>query len=183
MIALNLLPPQEKYLLAQGRLQRLLLFYGIAIMGALLIFMVLLGTIWLYVDLQYKTIANELNSVQASLNGLDLKTQGDEVTTLNAQLQKISSIQKNQNKYSELLPALANLVTDGIRLDSLSFDPGGKVALNGYAQKREQIIAFKDSLEKSGLFVNIENPLSNLVKETDINFVFNFQVGSGVLNK
>jgi len=74
------------------------------------------------------------------------------------------------------LASLADLTPPGVRLDALLINESNEATLNGYAQKREQIIVFKESLEKSGMFGEIENPLSNLVKQTDINFYFNFKV-------
>jgi Tfp pilus assembly protein PilN len=183
MIKLNLLPPQEKYLLDQERFRRMIVFYGVAIMGALLFLAAIMGAIWLYVDIQLRATNDEFNSSQASMSGTDLKTQQDAVTALNNELKKISLAQNNQKKYSSLLASLAGLVIDGVRLDTLSIGADGAVSIEGYAQKREQVISFHDALEKSGLFANVDNPLSNLVKETDINFSFSCKISPTASNK
>lgn len=176
MIKLNLLPPQEKEALVLEKTQRWIIFYGSAITGIFLIFIALLIIIWVFITIQLKSAVNNLESVQGSFKGQDLKTQQAAVADLNKYLEKIASIQKNQKNYSALLINLSNLVPSGIRLNTLTLDKNGEISLNGYAQRRELILTFKDSLEKSNLFAGIENPLSNLIKQTDINFYFKFKI-------
>ncbi len=176
MIKLNLLPLQEKEALALEKTQRWIIFYGSAITGIFLIFVALLIIIWAFIAIQLKSAVNNLESVQSSFKGQDLKTQQAAVADLNKYLEKIASIQKNQKSYSVLLISLSNLVPSGIRLNTLAIDRSDEISLNGYAQRRELILAFKDSLEKSNLFTDIENPLSNLIKQTDINFYFKFKL-------
>jgi Tfp pilus assembly protein PilN len=183
MIKLNLLPPPEKKEFARNQFQRWIIFYGVRIIGILLIFSFLLAIIWLYIDIQLQAANKDYNSIQTGLRGTDLKMQQEKTVLLNTTINKISLAQKNQKNYSGFLASLTNLVPPGIRLEAISLDKNNEGTLNGFAQKREQIIAYKDLLDKSGLFVNIENPLSNLVKQTDINFYFKFKIVLEALNK
>ncbi len=183
MIKLNLLPPQEKEILASEKIHRWVIFYGSAILGILFIFAALLGVIWIFIGVQLKSVASNLEAIQNSFRGQDLKTQHTAVPNLNKYLEKIHGIQRNQKSYSSFLVALTKIMPEGIRLDSLSVDESNEVILNGYAPKRELVISFKDSLERSNLFENIESPLSNLIKETDINFYFKFKLLPNVLIK
>lgn len=183
MIKLNLLPPQEKEVLALERIQRWIVLYGSAIFGILLIFVSLLTIIWIFITIQLKSVTSNLDSIQSSFKGQDLITQQTAVASLNSYLEKIDAIQKNQKNYSNLIIFLAGIIPAGVRLDTLSLNEQNEVSLNGFAQRRELVVSLKDALEKSELFSNIESPLSNLVKETDINFYFKFKLQPNALIK
>lgn len=183
MLKLNLLPPEEKNALMIEQSQRWIVFYGSAIAAILLIFAGLLGAIWLSINYQLKNAAAEFNSVQTSLKGRDLKSQEEQISQTNAFLKNLDNIQRGQKIYSDLLIALSDLVPPGAKLTSLTIDEKNAVALYGFAAQREQILAFKEALENSKLFKDIESPLSNLVKQTDINFYFNFNLQPDALNK
>lgn len=182
-IKLNLLPPQEKEAIAVDRAHRWIIFYGSAILGILLIFIVLLGTIWLYLAIQLKTVSVNLNSSQAGLQGQDLKTQQDLIAQLNKDLVEMDVLQKNHKLYSKFLIALTELIPAGARLNGLDINDKEEVIMEGFAQRRDQVIFLKDSLEKSALFSNVESPLSNLVKQADINFYFKFNLRPDALIK
>jgi len=183
MITLNVLPPQEKKILALEKAQRWIIFYGCNILGILIIAIALLGIIWFSINIELNGVAANLAQIQFGLKGQDLKAQQGLVNTLNADLKTISNLQKNQKNYSHLLISLADLVPDGIRITNLSFNEKNAASLSGHAQRREQIIAFQEALEKSNLFENIKNPLENLVKQTDIDFNFSFTIKNGALNQ
>jgi len=183
MIKLNLLPQQEKEVLVLEKNQRWIIFYGSAIFGILLIFVSLLAIIWIFINIQLKSVTSNLQSIQSSFRGQDLKTQQTAIGNLNSYLEKIDAIQKNQKDYSNLIVYLAGIIPGGVRLDTLSLNDQNEVSLNGYAQRRELVVALKDALEKSELFSDVENPLSNLVKETDINFYFKFKLRPNALIK
>lgn len=183
MIKLNLLPLQEKKTLALEETQRWIVFYGSAILGILLIFVALLGIIWVSITIQLKSASNNFEAIQSSFRGQDLKTQQVAVSNLNSYLEKINAIQKNQKSYSNFLINLAEIIPDGVRLNTFSLDDKNEAVLNGYAQRRELVILLKDSLEKSDFFGDVESPLSNLVKQTDINFYFKFKLRPNVLMK
>jgi len=176
MLKLNLLPPQEKAILAQEQNQRWIVYYGSAILVILLIFMGLLAAIWLGINIQLKSATEALDSIKTSFKGQNLQTQQTAIVALNNYLKQIENLQTNQKSYSHLLISLAELVPDGVRLDNFSVDEAGAATLAGFAAKREQVMAFQDVLNKSGFFEKINNPLSNIVKETDITFTFTFDL-------
>ncbi len=183
MIKLNLLPPQEKENLKHERISRWIVFYGVSILGILIIFTALLGAILLYINIQLQAQNKEFSSLQTSLKGTDLKLQQDEIAVFNQELRTITRLQNGQEKYSYFLASLAGLIPAGVRLDTLSGDKNDQIILYGNAQTRNQVIALRDALAQSKLFSDVESPLSNLVKQTDINFYFKFKILPDALNK
>lgn len=65
--------------------------------------------------------------------------------------------------------------TSGIKISSLSYESGGEsgegvVTIIGMSDGREELIAFRNILEEKVLFKQVELPVSNLAKGTDIAF-------------
>lgn len=176
MIKPNLLPPEEKNQIKLYRAQRWIVFYGFSLLSACIIFAVFLGVIWLYLSLQVKAFDEALVTANASLQGQKLKEQQTLVRELNALMKKTNQFFSPQKNYSEIIGSLAQMVPEGIRIEGLSLDKEGTIKLSAHAQTRAQVLAFKDAIEKSPLFDKVDSPLSNLVKQQDINFQFTFKL-------
>ncbi len=183
MIELNLLPPEEKNSLRLSQTQRWIIFYGSAVLGSLSIFIVLLAVIWLSLFIQLKSLNASLDVAKQSQQGQDLKTQQDLIKELNAQIEKISQFEKTHKSYSPVLLALAKIMPVGTKLERLTLDEKNKMAIFGYAATREAVLNLKNSLEKSALFTKIDSPLTNLIKQTDINFSFSLDAKTSDLNQ
>ncbi len=176
MIELNLLPPQEKELLGLERARRQIMLYGSSILLALFGFIALLGFIWFFILIQLKSYSQSLQNIEASFQGQGVDRQKQLIADFNQYLAKLDQIQKNHQYYSPALTELANIIPSGVRIDSLSIDEDKQVSLAGFAPQRTQVLMLQDSLEKSKFFTEVEKPLANLIKQTDINFNFKFNL-------
>jgi len=183
MIELNLLPPQEKDELKLERLYRWLIFYCSSVVLIILFFIAFLTLIWLFIIIQLKSYTANLESTKTSFQGQSIENQQKLITDFNRQLNKIDQIQNNHKYYSTILMRLSTLIPSGIRIDAFVVDEQGKCTLTGYAQKRSQLLLLKEALEKSSFFENIDNPISNLTKQIDIDFSLKFDVKSSVLKQ
>ena len=183
MIKLNPLPPQEKNNLKLEQIQRWIFFYGGAVSILLFIFVFLLIFTWLFISAQIKSYSLSLENTKTSSQGQSVNEQLQLINDLNLRLEKINTVQKNHKYFSSVMTELGSLVPSGIRLEGLSIDENSQGTLSGYAQKREQVILFKENLEKSNSFEKIESPLSNLTKQVDLNFSFKFSLRANALKK
>lgn len=183
MIELNLLPPEEKSLLQINQIQRWVVFYGSAVLSSLLIFIILLAVIWFSIFIQAESIDASLDVAKQSQQGQKLKTQQDLTKELNVKIERINQFQKNHKSYSTILFTLAKIMPSGTRLDRLTIDEKNKMTISGYASRREELLELKDSLEKSDIFAEIDNPLANLIKQANINFSFTMTVKNSGLNE
>ncbi len=176
MIELNLLPPQEKDELKLERLYRWLIFYCSAAILIILLFIVFLTLIWSFIIIQLKSYTATLESTRTSFQGQSIENQQKLIGDFNLKLNKIDQIQNNHKYYSPALIHLAQLIPSGIRIDAFVVDEQGNCILTGYAQKRSQLLLLKEALDKSSFFEKIDNPISNLTKQIDINFSFKFDL-------
>lgn len=183
MIELNLLPPTEKRGLKLEQLYRWLVFYGSATILISLVFIAFLALIWFFILIQLKGYTVNLEKTRTSFQGQSIENQQKLIDEFNSQLEKIAQIQNNHRFYSPALVHLTQLIPSGISIDAFAVDEQGNCTLSGYAQKRSQLLLLKEALEKSALFEKIENPLSNLTKQSDINFSFKFNIKSTALKQ
>lgn len=176
MITLNLLPPSEKTALKTAEIKRWIAFYGTAVLGLLFIFVIFLMIIWFVILFRLRNLSTATETAYATLKTRNLITEESKIKNLNERLRLIDERQTGQYRYWKILARLAELVPNGIRLNELNVQKKGDASLGGWASQREQILLFKSQLEESKYFKNIESPLANLIKQTDIDFNFNFKV-------
>jgi len=181
MIKLNLLPPAEKKILAAEQTQRWILFYGSSILAIFLAFITLLAAEWFYISVQLKSASESFAALQSGAQGQDLKSQEGLIKDLNRQLENISKIQQNHKSFSAFLVALTEFTPAGIKITNISIDEKWQAIITGHAALRDDMLAFKEALEKSGWTENLESPLANLLKQTDINFYFKFGIKTDLL--
>ena len=66
----------------------------------------------------------------------------------------------------------------GLYLINFSYQASNnKVSLTGWAENRDKLLRFEKLLKETPYFGEVEAPLSNLIKQTDINFSFIIKVG------
>lgn len=176
MIKLNLLPPDEKKQLSLEQTRRWVNFYGWSGFLMLAAFSLFLFFVWSLILIQLKGSNLDVESNQASQQGKNVSEQQNSVKELNRKLETLNGIQNNQKYFSKFLIFLTEALTGGVRLEGLSVEKNGQVVLNGFAPRREQLILFQKKLQDSSLFTNLESPLENLTKQTDINFTVKFSL-------
>ena len=97
--------------------------------------------------------------------------QTDKFKNFNQNVKTLSAISNNGFSWSEFLSNLATQVPEKISLLEMTSTLTDKqVNIKGYAQSRDDLIAFKDHLDASGLFVKVDLPLENYLSAEKINF-------------
>jgi Tfp pilus assembly protein PilN len=175
MIALNLLPPEEKTEIVSHKTYRKVLAWGFSSLVLVLAFLAILSSIWLYLFVQLNSMQEIVQGLQASPQNQRFNDIKKEIDDVNRELKSFSSLIGQENEYSFYMDKLTGLLNSGIRFKSVSFD-GSRVALSGQAATRESLLLFKDNLENSDYFQNVDAPLSNFLKQTDIDFSFSFEI-------
>ncbi len=177
MIKLNLLPTEEKKLLQTERIFSCLFHYCRRILIILVVFISALAGIWIFLQIQIKKEEKALINLEKSSFAQEIKSFEKEIEAANKAIAQLATIQKEGLAYSKILENLSLVTADNIQLSSFIFDKKtNKGSVSGYALERESFLSFKNSLEKSHYFSEINSPISNLVKSTDNNFVISFSL-------
>jgi len=173
---LNLLPKKEKEDLKRRLLNRYISFFGLFLIAIILFLIAILVAIYSVLYLTQTRIkqsnvlftqAQELEKQVSSLNK-------DLADFINQRLEYINKIEKEKIYWSQVLEKLTQTIPNNIRLSSLEIDE--KVKIAGYAKTRDDLILLQKILEREPQFKELESPLSNFVKQQDIDFFFAFKI-------
>lgn len=104
----------------------------------------------------------EIARIDKELNKLNLE----------ANLLESASVKKSAGETLEKIIAMKpkSVTIDGFLFKRPVNSAPGELTLSGHAGTRENLVSFKESLEKSGLAENVDSPLSNILKKNDIEF-------------
>ncbi len=179
MLELNLLPPKEKKDLEFEKTYT----FVISVIMIIFIFGGLVASILYGIQAILSTNLHVLN-YQISFKKQQIESGkysklSEDITNLNDQLKLLAQLETNHEYPSKIIKDWANLVPSGIQITSLSIDLLKEdLSIKGKAKTRNDLLTFKENLENSKKFKNIQSPLSNLVLDKDIVFEF-----SGELNQ
>ena len=136
-------------------------------------FLILLSPSWFSTYYKEKNVISEAESLGAGEMASSTKSVVSTIKSINSKLVIINSALE----YPKVIIFLNDILskkTGSIHLNEFIYtSTSGKIAtvsLNGISNTRESLVAFEKSLESSGLFKNVDLPVSNLAKDRDINF-------------
>lgn len=170
MLHANLLPREEKQILILEQWLRVITRFGLGMCGALIIGITFLAPSYLPLYFQGKEIERSIE-IQKEL----LKLSGNQTARTATHIKNISvSLQQTSVKHSP-----GSLIFDtfwpqisGIVISALTIDKEGNVVIGGKAATRRDLLGFEEHLRDSGFLQNIAAPLTNIVRESNIDFTF-----------
>ena len=169
-IKLNLIPPQRKEEIKKAYWLRLVSRWEIEFVLLLLLFIAVLASMNFILKINIATETDSVLVVGKDSDKYDLISEYDkEIKDISGQVASVKKIQDNQLYWSRLLLKLNEKVFDGIEITDLTTSDYA-VVLDGKANTRDDLIAFKDSLVQDQCFSNVELPLSNLVSKDNVEF-------------
>jgi len=175
MIQLNLLPPLEKKEIVSHQARRKILGLGLIGLMLVLVFLVLLSTVWFYLLIQLRSMEGIITNLENSTQGQAARQYQKEVEDANKKLKSFSQLSSAVKEFSPWLEHLTALPRSGVKFEQLSFD-GKEIKLQGHAQARDNLLTFKQALSASEYFQNLDAPLQNFLKQSDIDFSFSFRL-------
>ena len=173
MFKVNLLPPREKKGLELAKLSRLLAFFTVRLVIILVIFILVLISTYFCLRIFIST-QNDLIKARQSDERVQYQIEVEEkIQQLNQDARKIYLKQDGLVLWIPILEELSKITPSGIYLINFSYLAfTDQINLSGWANNRDKLLVFENSLKKSSYFEEIEAPLTNLIKQTDINFSF-----------
>lgn len=95
------------------------------------------------------------------------------ITDINRKLNLLSNDKIQQNVIEGSVSDFLRIKREGILLYKIFYttiDNGFRIDISGIAKDRTSLNKFKTEIESSGLYTEIDLPISNFVKPTDIEF-------------
>jgi len=176
--AFNLLPPhlqeEARIISINNVINRLILYLTLFV---LTIIVLSLG-VWLHLEWNLKNTQKAIEDINKNQTDIDLTELENEAKETNQRANKINQLfTLPSNQLNTLLLEIKKAAPANLKIDFISFDFNKKSGeVRGIAQFREQIILFKNNLEKINQIENVKLPLSNLEKPSEINFTLIYQL-------
>ncbi|MCX6761770.1 MAG: PilN domain-containing protein [Candidatus Moranbacteria bacterium] len=168
-IEINLLPPNKKEALRVTEQFRAVLGWeGIVFFMAVLFFGFILGINYL-LDFNLESVSASRNNESNGTQYETIKHYATKFLDVNSKISKVGSIASGQIYWSALFSKLNSEVPDNVEISGMATKNYG-LSLAGKAKTREDLLLFKDNLEKEQCFENVNLPLSDLVSKEDIAF-------------
>ncbi len=122
-------------------------------------------------------LQNHFNTVvaQTTLTNQYASSFSQVVQKFNKKLVTVEKIYTNYTSWTKFFVQFSALVPTDTALSSIDIN-GQKLLLYGTAATRESLLQFETNLKKSPILSNVEIPLENLLKRTNIDFTIRADV-------
>ncbi len=171
MLDANLIPEEQKKIIASEQWLRVVRFFGIGATAILIIGIALLAPSYLPLYFQSRELERDLAMRQVE----GKKINADEIVAVVSNIQSIiSSLRQSAANPTGALGIFDLLTANqrGIDISAFTIDKLGNVSITGHANTRTDLLAFEQRLRGSSHFQDITSPLANMIQETDISFNF-----------
>ena len=176
MIKLNLIPPYRKEEIQKNRRLRTFMRWEGELFLIFAIFVAGLFSINYILKINLSVASDILNSaMQSNEQYKAIEKYDSDVRDMNSLLAVASKIQGGQLYWSKFFVKINEEVISGITIENMA-NKNYTVSLSGKADTRENLLVFKDRMEKEDCFEKIDLPLSDLVSKENLNFQMDIQV-------
>jgi len=175
---INLIPIKEKKAIRKFFFYRFLVVF-FTMLGFLVVVSIILLVPSYFFSLQKDVSVNQALEVEKDQAMPEIDQQAQvAIKELDTRLSLLEKARQNTYVFSEKVvkELLADKIS-GIKISQISYQndssKGRTVNITGIAQNREQLLLFRQALENDSLFKNVDLPISNFVKDSNIEFNLN----------
>ncbi|MEK7182474.1 MAG: hypothetical protein AAB334_01395 [Patescibacteria group bacterium] len=175
----NLLPQKEKEFIKKEYSARLIIVFLILLIITILLLVVFLIPSYISLSVKESTAVEQIDLIKKSILNKD---NADTEKKLNLIMTKISILDRNIDEYSlkDVVYEIIKNKLDGIHVSDFLYNKVQKkdgiekvITIQGTSDTRDELLKFKDLLVGIKYFKEVNLPLSNLTKETDVYFLIN----------
>ncbi len=171
---INVLPEQQKKALHKEYLFRLISTYFFLIAVLTIMSTMLLLPTYLLSDSKENVLKNELEKFNKENQELATDDLQKIISDINTKLTLLDTGIIHKEVSQGVVNKFLNISHDKIYIDKIFYtsskDDNGTLEIGGMAVNRTTLNNFKTALDKSGLYLGVDLPISNFVKATDIDF-------------
>lgn len=183
MKRINLLPIHK-----QSELYYEDLYHSVSVAAVLGVLILLLGVVaqvavWFYLDAKEKSVTIEVDTLKQQIDRTENAQLKQEIKLINNQMVDFESLSKLTPKWSAVLTAFAKQIPADVRISSFTAEvKTGKIEISGYSPTRELVIELYNNINSDKEhFRDIDYPLENVAKPTEVNFNYSFFIQDGIL--
>lgn len=183
MKRLNLLPHHK-----QTELYYETLYHSISVAAVLSIAILLLGilaqvAVMFYLGAKEKSVTLQVEDLKQQIDRTENAELKQEIRFINSQMQDFETLTKTSPQWSKVLKAFSQLVPSGVKINTLSADTKtNKVEISGFSPTRELVIELYNNINSDKInFRDVDYPLENVAKPSNVRFNYSFFIQDGVL--
>ncbi|OGE81344.1 MAG: hypothetical protein A2826_02195 [Candidatus Doudnabacteria bacterium RIFCSPHIGHO2_01_FULL_43_23] len=181
---INLLPKEAQNEIRYERLSSRLLNMSLWIVISLVVMIVLMMATRIYLKSESSRVSDLIIFQKELVSQEENQALKKELTEFNTHLSNLIQFEESHAYWSEVLIELARITPSGIAIDALTATRDDKkMTIIGFAQTRDSVLQFRKNLLDSDFFEDVNFPLSNLIKPTDVAFRYTFFVDQDELLK
>lgn len=184
---INLIPEKNRKRLLMKKNKKIAIIISSLLLFFLVCLILILLFISIYINGQVRLNKEFLAHSQKEFHESEVQEFQEKIKSADALFKDISTFY-NRNVYSsEVLKKISDIFPENFYLTNFSMKLDIKekeeaiernimVTLSGFAPLREDLLSFKESLEKEDSFKDVSFPASNWVNRKDINFYITFEL-------
>ncbi len=182
MKRINLLPKPKRTELMYERLYHNLIVAIVLAVCILLSGVVSQLLVWGYLENAQATLSSEIEILKSQINKTENAELKQQIRFVNNQMKDFENLSISQPQWSKVLNAFAADIPDGVKISQFNADSKLKVDITGFSPTREGVIELYNNIKNdTDHFKDIDYPLENISKPTDVRFHFSFTIQSGIL--
>ncbi|TSD03140.1 MAG: hypothetical protein Athens071416_201 [Parcubacteria group bacterium Athens0714_16] len=175
----NLLPKKEKDFIKKEYLIRLIIVFLSLLMVSMLLFVVFLIPSYISLVVKENTAIEQINLVKKSVQNKD---NAEVEKKLNLIMVKTAVLKRyvEETSLGDVIYAIVKNKPNGIYISDILYNKIQKkdaiekvITVQGTSETRDELLVFKESLIDVQYFKEVNLPLSNLTKDSDVSFLIN----------
>lgn len=171
---INLLSIEEKKELISDYRRRRLVVWLMVILSALVLAILMLSSCWVMLSYRTLSLAKVLNSKKYEISNKSFDSLSQTVKSTNDKLTIFLANTGELAKPSAVLKQIVDKRRSGIRILGISYErkdgTNAAVTVRGKSNDRNAVLGFADALRKDPLFVSVDSPISNIIRQTNSDF-------------
>lgn len=183
MRTVNLLPKiRQQELRYESILHSLRTVVTLTLISFAIVFLAQISTKY-YLEAQSGVIKAEIADLQKQVDKKENAEIKNKIKKINDLIADYQNLVDSSPKWSNVIKAFVTLPPEGIKITSFGMDINKKtISITGKGVNREAVIQlYNNILQDSKNFYNINYPLENIVRPTDVSFHFSFNIRDTLL--
>lgn len=172
MLNINLLPAKEKKLVRLEESSRIILFLSFLYGAIFLLGILFLLPTFFTIMVAQNNLQETVKLAEEASTKVGVEDIVSRAKTVASGVSSIRSFISEPVRASTLLRQFLKSSGSGIAVEFLSIKKSGSINIRGKATTRRDLLRFEQTLRERSQFQELSSPLSNIIRETNINFSF-----------
>lgn len=170
MSSINLLPEQEKKRFSREEVLKIARFFSSAGTAVFIFAAILMLPSYFYLTFGASEFARALKIEEDAYRSLGVEEKLRQIKDVRVKLGVIRDYAASAPSASALIEKFLESDGNGIAIANLIIRKDGSASIGGTAETRRDLLNFEKKLRDANIFRELNFPISNIIREADINF-------------